>query len=61
MIRRFMLAYISPEYGLQVEQIKAGSEPSVQLVRSELGKFGERSEDIDEIIENGNWEIKEIK
>lgn len=61
MIKGYMLAYISPVYGLKMSQINADFEPNVRLVRSELGRLGECSEDIDEIIDGGNWEIKEIK
>lgn len=64
MMKKFMLAYISPEYGLLMTQVE-GADYQNHLTWAQielaLKKEGESDKDISEIYDNGNYVVKEIR
>lgn len=60
-MKKYMIAYISPTYGLLMAQIELDNYPAWHDVERVLIQNGESRPDIVEIRQNGNWEVKEIK
>lgn len=64
-MKKFMVAYISPEYGLQMTQTEAEVDWVYEFGFKELKQVllaeGETKHDIQEIYEENNWIVKEIK
>lgn len=64
-MKHFMIAYISPTYGLLMTQLDVPQHNNHVItwreVQQALLKEGETLESTTEIYNNTNWEIKEIK
>lgn len=62
-MEKYMIAYISPEYGLEMTQCNMpnGKEPEWEDVARCLKAEGFTPDAIIDIKMNCNWEVKEIK
>lgn len=63
-MKKFMLAYISPEYGLLMTQVEGADYQNYLTwaqIESALKKEGESDKDISKIYNNENYTVKEIK
>lgn len=60
-MRRFSLAWNSPDYGLCISEMEVVEFVKEQDVIQALRLERESEEAIEDIIEGGNWEVREIK
>lgn len=65
MIKKYMVAYISPKYGLLMTQVEVETDGDYFLGFNDLCQAllaeGETMESIREITRNCDWGVKEIK
>lgn len=60
-MKRYMIAYVSPKYGVLMTELEVEGIITELLVQEALLAENETPEDVENIIKYGDWQVKEIK